>query len=120
MQFGTALLICGYLVDGHQTNLTPSNFQAGKTTVADDGKPPRLGIAAYKRIRRTHRAHKGILHRIRGIGFIAKKPAREIVGGVEVTNRQIANDALLGRDDHGSLSRAKHYEATCGHAPLPS
>ncbi len=65
--------------------------------VAHDAEQPDPDVRAAKRIEIAERAQIGVLQHVLGVGRVAREPAREIVGRVEMRQRQKLEAAVVGR-----------------------
>src|SRR5262249_41660446 len=70
--------------------------EPGVAGVPDDGEEPRTAIARAEMVEIAERPQKGLLNHVVGIGGVAREPARERVGRVEVRkNRRFESVDLL-------------------------
>src|SRR5215831_34450 len=83
-------------------------LQPGVTGPTHDGEEPGTALPATKRAKEFPRPHVGFLHDIFRILVIARQPAGQVVGGVEMWYDRVFKPGAGGWFRHLLVSRSLH------------
>ena len=101
-----AAVFAGDLVERDVAPVASLRVEACEAAIAHDRQPPRARIAVGARAGRAGRAHERVVHGVGGVRVVAEQPAPEVVRGVEMAQRELADlvaavrAAFPGEDRH--------------------